>query len=129
MNKQLFVLAQIDGEYIPTLMEDTLENYYNLIDCRCIDIVSVKIGLHRFAIVCDDEFLLKDDIGLPRAFYKDGSDKMCPYLFGNFVIAKEGEDGELDSIDENDVEYIKRHLVEFYDANHRTIFKCLKVSF
>lgn len=43
-----------------------LSDFYNDIDCRCIDIVHRKIGNGVYSIVCDDEGWLKDEV-LPSA--------------------------------------------------------------
>lgn len=68
-------------------IEKSLESYYKLLDCTCIDIVHRKIGGEYYDIICDDEALCKAN-AIPTAFGKDG-----PMLFNDlFVVKFDGHD-------------------------------------
>ena len=44
-----------------TLVEERCDDFYTLLDCNVIDIVTRSVGGKAFSIVCDDEGLLKPD--------------------------------------------------------------------
>jgi hypothetical protein len=89
MEKITGFLIDVDSQEAKKVtVEKSLDGYYGILNCDCIDIVTRKIGGKRFAIVCDDEALLKSN-PTPSAFDKDG----YPMLFGNlFVTNNAGED-------------------------------------
>ena len=72
-----------------------LDDYYELIGCRCIDIVSRTIGDVEVEIVLDDEGTL---VNQPKisAISPEGT----PMLYGNLLIAsgRVTDDGELTEI-------------------------------
>lgn len=82
----------------------TLEAYYDLLGCSCIDIVSRKIGTRNFDIVCDDEALLRDD-PIPSAV----SHGLDPVLYGALFVAKFDGVDDLTSLTDDDAEYIAEH--------------------
>lgn len=87
-------------------IEDSLETYYNLLNCDCIDIVVRTIGRKEFDIVCDDEGLFKQ---FPRV---SAVDKDCkPMLVGNLLFLHHNEEGEMTGLSEDDVEHLIKHLV------------------
>lgn len=104
MNKKM-LLIDVENCDIKIVEANNLEDYYKLIECRCIDIVSRTIGGKRFEIICDDEGLFKE---LPKisALDCDGN----PMLVGNLLIAG-GEviDGELTSITDEEIHHITKH--------------------
>lgn len=82
---------------------DELEVYYDMIDCRCIDIVTRKIGKEWYYIICDDEGLLAGKN--PTAFDATGT----PMLVGNLIICRhDGED--LAGLTAEDVDNIAKHI-------------------
>ena len=95
----LSMVVKTDGgapAFIET--EDKLENYYNLIGCDLIDITTRDINGAPYAIVCDDEGLLKN-APIVTAVTADGR----PALVGGLVILKDGDEGELTGLDQGDV--------------------------
>lgn len=90
-----------------------LDDYYDLIGCRCIDIVNRRIGKRRFEIICDDEGLLVDKPIMSAVSYMGE-----PMLMGNLLIAG-GEviDGELTPITDVEIEYIKEFMFDVLDLN------------
>lgn len=85
---------------IKTEIPADLSGYYEAIDCDCIDIVTRTINGKSFAIICDDEGLLKEKPA-PSAIDKDGN----TMLVGNiFVCNSDGEN--LASLSEEEAEFI-----------------------
>lgn len=79
---------------------DELDVFYALLGCRCIDIVTRRIGGQQkaFEIICDDEFLLADS---PKISAVDGRGGV--QLCGNILIAGPADaEGDLTSLDEDD---------------------------
>lgn len=104
MNKKM-LLIDVENCDIKTVEADGLDDYYKLINCRCIDIVSMQIGGKRFEIVCDDEGLFKE---LPKisAINCDGE----PMLVGNLLIASGVViDGDLTSITDDEIHHITKN--------------------
>jgi len=94
---------------IPT----TLESYYSLLNCSCIDIVQRKIGGKYFTIVCDDESLLKSDPVLSAV-----APNYDPMLVGSLFICQDGGDGDLASLDESDLAHVLSHVAYVVTTNH-----------
>lgn len=84
---------------------DNLDTYYNLINCRCIDIIERKIGNKYYDIVCDDEGLLKDN---PKISALDPTGQ--PMLCGNLVIVRNDGKGNLIGLTNNDLANIWNEL-------------------
>jgi len=89
MEKITGFLIDVDSQEAKKVtVEKSLNGYYGILNCDCIDIVTRVIGGKRFAIVCDDEALLKPN-HIPSAYDEDG----YPMLCGNiFVTNDDGED-------------------------------------
>lgn len=89
-------------------IEDHLHAYYELLNTDLIDIQARVIG-HRkkkqYAIVCDDEGLLKHE---PQISAIDNVGRVM--FVGNLFIVKNGQDGELDSLEKEDVDYLSRFI-------------------
>ena len=103
--KMLFL--DVKNKNVSMVEANELEDYYRLIGCRTIDIVSRAIGDVRVKIVLDDEGGLFD---YPKvsAIGIDGT----PMLFGNLLIAsgRVTEDGELTELTEYEVDEIMENI-------------------
>ena len=86
---------------------NTLDDYYRLIGCRTIDIISRSIGDIRVEIVLDDEGALVENPKV-SAISVDGT----PMLFGNLLIAsgKVTEDGELTELTAEEIDEIMQNV-------------------
>ena len=85
----------------PRTIDKSLEGYYALLRCDCIDIPSRMIGDRRFDIICDDEGLLKAP-SFVSAYDCDGS----PMLVGPiFVVKFDGKD-DVTSLTEEELDYV-----------------------
>ena len=49
---------------------ESLQELYRLLNCEAIDIVYRKFGQNQYAVICDDEALLKKDGVLIRTLKK-----------------------------------------------------------
>lgn len=70
-------------------VEPTLKNYYRLIGCDYIDIVSIYFNGKAYDVICDDEALLKEPPYSFAVISKEGH----PMIAGNVLICT-SEDGE-----------------------------------
>ena len=86
-------------------VEDKLEVFYEKLNCRCIDIICLKIGEKTYAIVCDDEALLRDTI-LASIF----DAKRKPMVAGSLLFFNDSNDGELMPLDADDIRTIKSRI-------------------
>ena len=100
------VFVDVKNNIVREVNVNNLEDYYSLIDCRCIDIVNREINGKSYDIVCDDEALLKNDIRL-SAVDMNGN----PMLNGNLIVAGEAdENGELTDLTDDDITHIKGNI-------------------
>ena len=107
MLKGLFI--NVEEEKVEVVeIEDELQSFYNLLKVDLITIPTFSIGGKDYAIVCDDEGLLKENkISAFHSVYGEPSG-----LVGNLFIVNNGECGELESLTDEDVNRIKRRLID-----------------
>ncbi len=89
-------------------LADDLRDFYRLIGCGCIDIVTRKVydAKKPFAIILDDEGLLHGDPVTSAVTFHERQNRLVERLVGNLLIVKDGEEGELASLDESEVKAI-----------------------
>ena len=91
-----------------------LDDYYKLIGCDCIDIVTRKIGRKVYDIIVDDEGLLKDD---PVISAIDNLGRVM--LVGSLIICGlADEEGELTDLTPKDIEYIRKRIQTLNTRKH-----------
>lgn len=95
--RPFFKVIEIDGG---------LDELYKHLRCGCIDIVSRRIGNHRYDIIADDEGLLKDDY-IVSAIEKRFREK----LVGNLIVCKHNSDGEMIGLSDEEIEEVKAAVV------------------
>ena len=97
------LLLDVENKEIKMVEANGLDDYYELIGCRCIDIVHRTIGDVEVEIVIDDEGALVNQPKISAIGVDD-----TPMLFGNLLIAsgRVTDDGELTELDEDEVEAI-----------------------
>ena len=97
------LLLDVENKEIRIVEANGLDDYYELIGCRCIDIVRRTIGNVEVEIVIDDEGAL---VNQPKilAISPEG----IPMLYGNLLVAsgRVTDDGELTELDEDEIEAI-----------------------
>lgn len=91
-------------------INNSLDDFYSIIDCSCIDIATRKIGNNGkyYDIICDDEGLLQDKPKV-SAIASNGSGM----LVGNLIITNYNSNGETTSLTENDIEYLLNYCQMF----------------
>ena len=84
-----------------------LDDYYELIGCRTIDIIHRRIGDVEVEIVLDDEACLVKNPKV-SAISIDGT----PMLYGNLLVAsgRVTDDGELTELTKEEVDEIKENV-------------------
>ena len=87
-----YLFLDVKNRDVKIVEANGLDDYYRLIGCRTIDIVSRTIGDVKVEIIIDDEGALVNNPKI-SAIDIDGT----PMLFGNLLIAsgRVTEDGEL----------------------------------
>ena len=78
-------------------VEPSLQNYYKLLNCDCIDIVNIAIGGKKFDVICDNEALLKQ----PPLSFSVISSEGYPMVAGNILVcnSEDGYETDLTGVD------------------------------
>ena len=97
------LLLDVYKNEVKMVEANDLDDYYNLIGCRCVDIIHRRIGDVEVEIVCDDEGALVDK---PKISAVDIVGN--PALYGNLLVASGSvtDDGELTELTPEEVEEI-----------------------
>ena len=114
-------------------IEDTLSNYYEILSCNNIDIVTRKIKGFKACFVVDDEYLLKHTPNQPpvSVFVGDGDEAIYGALVITGYSANEG--GKLLSLTDEQIDIIKKSIHYFRDVaehcpNLNPIYEALSYS-
>lgn len=107
------LLLDVEKQELREVEANNLEDYYNLLNCRTIDIVnrpiiSLNDKIEHFDIICDDEGLLKEH-NLVSAF--DFRHRQIG-LVGNLLISKFNKQGDEISLSDTDLEFVKNAIVQ-----------------
>ena len=101
------LLLDVENKEIKMVEANGLDDYYELIGCRCIDIIHRTIGDVEVEIVLDDEGAL---VNQPKisAISPEGT----PMLYGNLLVAsgRVTDDGELTELDEDEIDEIMDNI-------------------
>lgn len=104
--KLLGVLVDVYNEKAQAVeIEDSLDSFYKILDCSCIDIVRRRIGgrfKKTFEIVCDDEGLFRE----PQKISAIGNLGEAQLVGNIFITGQADGDGNLTSLTEYDVAYV-----------------------
>lgn len=111
----LLVLKPLECCFLLTECE-TLEDYYQYLECDCFDIARRRIGGKYFDIFCDDVGLFHDDPTV-SAVDKDGH----PMLVGNLIIANHDEMGEATGLSDDDIILICSNVVAYEKNGERVL--------
>ena len=107
--KAVYIKATEDGTTVKAVnLEPSLENYYRLLNCRCIDITSRRIGDRYYNIICDDEGLLKGE-PIVTAINSDG-DAM---LVGSLLVLKCDDEGNEIGLTAEEIREVMNHTHGF----------------
>ncbi len=99
------LLLNVHENRVSEVDVETLDDYYRLIQCSCIDIVLRKVGKKYYCFVCDDEALLHSNIKISAI---DSSGEMM--LAGNLIILNSSNNGDMESLTDEDIKNIKDNL-------------------
>ena len=98
-----YLLLDVKNREVKTVEANGLDDYYKIIGCRTIDIISRSIGDVRVEIVLDDEGALVKNPKV-SAISIDGT----PILYGNLLVAsgRVTDDGDLTELTDAEVDEI-----------------------
>ena len=101
------LLLDVEKRDVKMVEANGLDDYYRLIGCRTIDIVSRSIGDVRVEIIIDDEGALVNNPKV-SAIDIDGT----PMLFGKLLVAsgRVTEDGELTELTRAEIDEIMDNI-------------------
>lgn len=119
------VYLNVENQALPTVIdiEDNLDVFYELIGCRCIDIVHRKIGHKYFDVICDDEGLFKDD---PIVSAIDTN--FHHMLVGNLIVSKSDGEGNLIELSDEDIKQILRHTKTYFTLDNK-VYPALQMTY
>ena len=122
MNMIKGILIDVENEKVECIeVEDTLYEYYRILNCDTIDIISRKIGNKDFYIVCDDEGLLK---GNPKISAINNLGQ--PMLVGNlFIVSALACEGNLTGLTESDAKYVMKRIQKMYTKHYKNGYPML----
>lgn len=102
-----YLMLDVENRNVEMVEANGLDDYYKLIGCRSIDIISRTIGDVRVEIVLDDEGAL---VKQPKVSAIDVIGQ--PMLFGNLLIASDRvtDDGELTELTDTEVKEIMGNI-------------------
>lgn len=98
-----FLFLDVENREVKTVEANGLDDYYRLIGCRTINIITRTIGDVKVEIIIDDEGALVNNPKI-SAIDIDGT----PMLFGNLLVAsgRVTDDGELTELTKAEVDEI-----------------------
>ena len=99
------LLLDVNANRVEAVNANGLDDYYRLLGCAYIDIVTREINGTRYEIVCDDEGTFVENPKI-SAINRKGD----PMLVGNLVIAGPAVEGELTDLTDSDMEHIRRNI-------------------
>lgn len=119
------VYLNVEKQELPTVMDiaDDLDVFYELIGCRCIDIVHRKIGNKYFDVICDDEGLFKDEVIVSAV-----DTQFRQMLVGNLIIATGDNEGNLIDLSDEDIKQILRHTKTYFTL-HNKVYPALQMTY
>ena len=112
------VLIDIENDKADVVeFEGKLQNYYDLLHCDTIDIVSREIGngrsRRRFDIVCDDEGLFSQDAKISAI---DNLGRTM--LVGSMLVVNRTDEGETASLTDEECEFVLDKVQKMYTRRH-----------
>lgn len=107
------LLLDVEKQELREVECNSLDDYYKEIDCRCIDIKEVFV-INRntkksmyIDVIYDDEFLLTNNRKIPSVLYVTEKNGLETFLLGNVIFARHNKDGEIESLSDEQMEFIK----------------------
>ena len=107
------LLLDVEKQELREVECNSLDDYYKEIDCRCIDVKEVFV-INRntkksmyIDVIYDDEFLLTNNRKIPSVLYVTEKNGLETFLLGNVIFARHNKDGEIESLSDEQLEFIK----------------------
>ena len=107
------LLLDVEKQELREVECNSLDDYYKEIDCRCIDIKEVFVINRKLKksmyidVIYDDEFLLTNNRKIPSVLYVTERNSLETFLLGNVIFARHNKDGEIESLSDEQLEFIK----------------------
>ena len=92
---------------------DTLNEYYHVLGCQCIDMVAIDVDGYSYDVVCDDEGLFREPM-VPTLYISEEQ-----VLFGSLAFVKIDEEGYTVGLDKEDIEKLLHYIEDQKDDLHR----------
>lgn len=107
------LLLDVEKQELREVECNGLEDYYKEIDCRCTDIKEVFV-INRntkksmyIDVIYDKEFLLTNNRKIPSVLYVTEKNSIETFLLGNVIFARHNKNGEIESLSDEQLEFIK----------------------
>lgn len=115
-----FLFLDVYNNKLKTVEANGLKDYYKLIGCRTVDIVSRKIGDIDVTIVIDDEGAL---VEYPKVSAVDIVGDVS--LYGNLLVAsgRITEDGELTELKQEEVNEILKNVTVVTSRHYKEPYR------
>lgn len=107
---------------IRVINPDGLQDYYSLLNCSSVDVISKNISDKRFNLIFDNEAELLET-HRPSAIDDCGQ----VVLFNNLIITGEGNlEGDFKDITDEEIEYVKKYIHTVRTSKYpcRCLFLC-----
>lgn len=99
---------------------DTLNEYYRVIGCQCIDMVPIDVDGYSYDVVCDDEGLFRNPM-VPTLFISEER-----VLCGNLAFVKVDAEGYTVGLDRDDIKRLLRYIEGQADNLHNWTMRQFK---
>ena len=100
---------------IHTVNSDTLQAYYDILNCNTFDIATRKIGKKYYDIFCDDEGLYQSN-PVVSALSANGE----PMLVGNLFVTRTDSNGETISLSLGEIREVMEHTIHLTNDKNET---------
>ena len=116
------LLLDVEKRDVKMVEANGLDDYYELIGCRCVDIVHRTIGDVEVEIVIDDEGAIVDNPKV-SAIGVDGT----PMLYGNLLVAsgRVTDDGELIELTRAEIDEIMDNIATITTSVYKEPYPAL----
>ncbi len=128
---KVVILDALKGEHSFKTIDNNLHSFYQLLNCDTIEVVERKINGAYYDIILDEEFLLKVDNGedlKPSIAVFKNKNELSELHFGNAFICKHNDDGDFESLNNNEAYQILKTIVVICD-NDGNKFICIKATY
>lgn len=106
----MFYIDIENGTTCTVDIEDSLDKYYELLNCRYIEIHEITVNRNRYNVICDEEGALEGKH--PSVFTKTRNLEQVPMFVGNVLFASSRViDGVMTGLNDSEIEALEENLV------------------